>query len=473
MRLTKLSLPRVRSLRTRLGLWAAALVLVALLVFGVFAYFQVERSLLRTFDDALQVSALLASSDVSVAEGELVITESMEEVNLELEVLLAQGDSIKYLDTAGRVVAGYGVWGSLPLDPAALAAVRSGTSAFSYTVDEVSGRDYRVYTMPLVRGGEVVGFVQALRDSKSLKQAMSSLLDALLIGGGVVALVTGLVGYLVARRALAPLGAMTKTARRISAQDLSARLDLSESGDEVGCLASTFDEMLERLDQSFQRERRFAADASHELRTPLAAMEAILGVVRSEPRAAADYEQALDDLADEAARLRALVERLLELARSGRAAATEFTPLDVTSLVHDVCEALRPLSQAKELTVECRLEPGLIVRGDSDSLIRLLVNLVENAIKFTDRGGITVSVFSRQGSVVVEVIDTGVGIAAERLPHIFERFYRGDLSRSTPGAGLGLALAQQIAENHMGALTAHSREGEGSTFTVTLPRGTD
>jgi heavy metal sensor kinase len=465
----KLRLPRIHSLRTRFGLWVAALVLVALAAFGVFVYLQVERALVDSFDDSLRVSASLAASDVTVTDGVLVIEESMTEVNLELEVLLAQGDTIKYLDVDGGVISGFGAWVSLPLDSVALAAVRSGNSAFSYTRDTMTYREYRAYIMPLVRDGKVVGFAQALHDSGTLRRAMGALLAALLIGGGVVALGTGLLGYFLARRALRPVATITKTARRISGQDLSARLGLSGVDDEVGRLAETFDEMLERLEQSFKRERRFAADASHELRTPLAAMEAILGVVRAEPRDAADYQKALDDIADETSRLRALVEKLLELARSSRPTATDFTQVDVSTLVEDVGEVLRPLARAKGLSLECRLEPGLIVSGDSDSLIRLFLNLVENAIKFTERGGVTISARRRGDGAVVEVADTGLGIAAERIPHVFERFYRGDPSRSAPGTGLGLALAQQIALNHKGTLTARSSEGEGSVFTVTLP----
>lgn len=463
-------LPHIRSLRTRLGLWVAALMLVAVAVFGVFVYFQIERSLLDTFDDSLKVSASLASSDVSVSGGELVIEESMEEVNLELEVLLAQGDSIRYLDLDGNTITGFGAWESIPLDPFALEIARSEGRALHNTSDLTGDREFRVYTMALQRDGLAVGYVQAMHDTVSLKQATRSLLDALLISGAVVALLTGLVGYLLAKRALAPVDRMTKTARDISAQDLSARLGLSGVDDEVGRLAATFDEMLERLDQSFQRERRFTADASHELRTPLAAMEAILGVVRSEPRGASDYEQALDDLADEASRLRALVERLLELARSGKGMATESELVDVSTLVEDVCEALGPLSEAKEIAVECRLEPGLLVKGDSDGLIRLFVNLVENAIKFTDSGAVTITGSSKEDEVLIEVADTGIGIAAGQLPHIFDRFYRGDPSRSAPGTGLGLALARQIAANHKGTLTARSVQGEGSTFAVVLPK---
>lgn len=194
-------------------------------------------------------------------------------------------------------------------------------------------------------------------------------------------------------------------------------------------------------------------------------------MVRSERREPAEYERALDDLAEETARLRTLLEDLLELARGARPLVMESAPVDVSTLVEDVVDALRPLTEEKGLSLECRTEPGLTARGDSDSLIRLFLNLVDNAIKFTEQGGITVSASSRSDAVVVEVADTGVGIAAGDLTKIFERFHRADRSRSTPGAGLGLSLARQIVENHGGTLTARSSEGVGSTFTVTLARG--
>lgn len=460
---------RIRSLRTRFGLWVAAVVLAALAAFGAYIYGDVGRGLRNSLDDSLQVSASLAASTVTVAEGTLVLGESMPESNSELQVLLGQGDTVRYLDAGGTVLGGFGLLESLPSDPAALTAAQNGSPAYSDTSDPTRDRDYRVYTLPLEKDGTVVGFVQAIHDFESVAETLERLLAALLVGGAVVTVAAGIAGYFLARRALAPIDGITKTARRISGQDLSARLSLSGTDDEVGRLASTFNDMLERLDASFQRERRFTADASHELRTPLAAMEAILGVVRSVRRKPAEYEQALDDLAEETTRLHTLVEDLLEMARGARPTVMEYAPVDVSALVEDVVDALRPLAEARALSVECRVEPGLTVTGDSDSLVRLFLNVVENAIKFTEQGGITVSACCRGGSVVVEVTDTGIGIAAADLASIFERFHRADGSRSTPGAGLGLSLAQQIVENHAGTLTVRSREGEGSSFTVTLP----
>lgn len=470
MRWGRLGARRKLSLRTRLWLGVAALVLVAVALFGSYIYIDTERRLERGLDDSLLISATLTASTVRVSAGTLGLDESLPENDEELEALREQGNTVRYVDADGAVIGGFGPFWDSPPEATGLAAAKSGAPAFSDYVDLAAEEHYRAYTLPLFEGDNVAGFVQVLHSVDSVNNTLGHLLAALLAGGAAVTIGAGLAGYFLARRALAPIAAITRTARRISAQDLSARLSLSGADDEVGRLASTVDEMLERLERSFQRERRFTADASHELRTPLAAMEAILGVMRSERREAAEYEQSLGDLADETARLRHLVEALLELARSGRPVATESAPVDVSTLVEDVVDALRPLAQAKDLTLECRLEPGLTVRGDSDSLIRLFLNLVENAIKFTEQGGITVSAFLRGGAVVVEVADTGIGIAAEWLPNIFERFYRADPSRSAPGAGLGLALARQIVENHGGTLTARSREGEGSTFTVTLQR---
>jgi heavy metal sensor kinase len=460
-------------LRTRFGLGVAALVLVALALFGSYVYVDVGRGLHRGLDDSLRVSATLAASTVTVADGTLVLGESMPDNNGELEALGAQGNTVRYVGSDGTVLGGFGQLWNSPPDPTVLATATTSGSAFSDSTDPAADKDYRVYTLPVFADAGVPGFVQVLHSLDSVSDTLERLLAALLAGGAVVTVAAGLSGYFLARRALAPIDVITRTARQISAQDLSARLNLSGADDEVGRLASTFDDMLDRLDDSFKRERRFTTDASHELRTPLAAMETILGVVRSEPREPAEYEQALDDLAEETARLRSLAEDLLQLARGARAVPLEGAPVDLSTLVEDVVDALRPLAEAKGLSLACRVHPNLDVIGDSDSLIRVFFNLLDNAIKFTERGGITVSAYPRADNAVIDVTDTGIGIAADRLPNVFERFYRADPSRSAPGAGLGLALAQQIVHNHGGALTAVSVEGQGSTLTVSLGRAAD
>ena len=227
--------------------------------------------------------------------------------------------------------------------------------------------------------------------------------------------------------------------------------------------------MLARLDEAFRRERQFTADASHELRTPLAAMQAILSVTRERRRTAADYELALADLADEADRLAGLVEDLLRLARGETQTDGVRAPVDLSTLLRDVTDSLRPLAEAKGLALTCNVPSGLTLTGDSDALIRLFVNLLENAVKYSERGEILVTARRTTDGLDVTVADTGMGIPAEHLPHIFDRFYRVDKARSARGAGLGLAIAQEIARAHGGMIAAASTPGVGTTFTVHLP----
>ena len=445
---------------------------VALALFGAFVYLDVDKGLRSGVDDSLRVSASQAAATIDLDSGKLVLGDSLSGSNTALGSLQAWGHTVRYLGPNGEILGGFGPLWNSPVDSQSLAAARTGRPAFFDLSDAAADKDYRLYTLPVVSGQNVVGYVQVFQSLDSVEETLAELLAALLAGGALITVAGGLGGYFLAGRALAPIDAITRTARRISARDLSARLNVRTSDDEVGRLASTFDEMLERLESSFRRERQFTADASHELRTPLAAMEAILSVVRSEPRTAAEYEEALDDLAEETARLRALAEDLLRLARGAQPIAAEFAPVDISMLVQDVADALRPLAEAKGLYLRSNVTQELTLTGDSDSLIRVFLNLVDNAIKFTEQGGVTVRAYSDGGAAVVDVSDTGVGIPPERLPSIFERFYRVDSSRSTQGTGLGLALALQIVQNHGGTISARSSEGEGSTFTVRFGKKT-
>jgi signal transduction histidine kinase len=239
--------------------------------------------------------------------------------------------------------------------------------------------------------------------------------------------------------------------------------------DEVGRLAATFDSMLMRLDEAFQREQQFVANASHELRTPLTAMQTIISSTLARPRPPKEYEQALSDLDEEADRMRTMTEGLLLLARNDVPRPEMFETLDLSLLLEDVVESLRPLAEDKGLELICDVPKELILTGDNDGLIRLFVNLLGNAIKYTEQGRVTVSAGQdRNGTVSITVVDTGDGIAPEQLPYIFDRFYRADKSRSTAGVGLGLAIAAEVAHAHSGTIKVDSEIGAGSTFTVQL-----
>jgi heavy metal sensor kinase len=316
----------------------------------------------------------------------------------------------------------------------------------------------------------LIGIVQVARSHDSVRETLDHLLSALLLAGPLSVLAAALGGYYLSARALAPIDRITRTARRISAESLSSRIGLPATNDEVGRLAMTFDEMLARLDGAFRREHQFAADASHELRTPLAAMQAILSVTGEKQRTPEEYEKAMADLAEETDRLRALVENLLQVARGETSQIGAQEAVDLSALLRDVTDSLRPLAAAKALTLTCQVPDGLTLQGDSDSLIRLFVNLVDNAVKYTENGGVTLSAWSDGGWMRIAVADSGTGIPASHLPHIFDRFYRVEQSRSGNGAGLGLAIALDIARAHGGRLQVENAAAGGAIFTVSLPK---
>lgn len=458
---------RIRTLRVRFAFWVAILLLGALIAFGAFVYANLSRSLYANADDSLQLSAAQAIAAVNIENGVLSISDSIPETSA-LAGLRERGLTIRVLNPAGHVLQAVGPYHSQPL-ASTTASSSLNQSSFATTTDSASGDTVRWYSAPITENNQVIGAVQVARSLEDVKATLQRLLTALLVSIPLLICAAAGGGYLLAARALAPIDQITRTARRISAEDLHARLGLPATDDEVGRLAATFDTMLARLEAAFQRERQFTADASHELRTPLAAMQAILGVIREQRRTPEDYEQALDDLANEANRLRTLVDDLLRLARGEGQALAERRPVELSLLLQDVADSLVPLAEARSLTLECAIAPNLIVQGDSDALIRVFVNLLDNAIKYTRQGGITVAANRHSDAVEISIADTGSGIAAEHLPRLFDRFYRAEASRTTRGAGLGLAIAQEIIHAHGGTIAIESTPGAGTTATVTLP----
>jgi heavy metal sensor kinase len=463
----------LKTLRVRFALWVAGLLLAALAAFGAFVYVRMAHGLAAALDDGLRLSASQAitgitGENLNVEDDLLNLADNFIEGSTSAS-LQAQGLTIRVLSPDGHMRQAVGAYRSLPVDPASAAAAVRAQPSFATLTDPASGDPVRWYTLPIFEQGRLIGSIQVARSLRPVQATLDQLLAALLISVPLLVLVAAVGGYGLAAHALAPIDRITRTAQRISAGDLHARLNLPPTDDEVGRLAATFDRMLARLDESFQRERQFTIDASHELRTPLAAMQAIHGVIRAQPRTPEEYEQALDDLAVEIDRLRALVEDLLRLARGAAQPTLPQAPVDLSALLRDVADALAPLAMARGLTMACDVPDGLLVAGDSDGLIRLFVNLLDNAIRYTDRGSVTIRATADSAMVRVAIADTGIGIAAQHLPRLFDRFYRVDSARASGGAGLGLAIALEIAQAHRGTIEVHSTVGVGTTFTVRLP----
>jgi heavy metal sensor kinase len=289
----------------------------------------------------------------------------------------------------------------------------------------------------------------------------------------ITLILAGIGGLLIAGRALAPVDSVTRLARRISAEDLSGRLDLSLPNDELGRLARTFDEMIARLDAAFRRQRQFTGDASHELRTPLTALKGQVEVALARPRSPEEYQAVLRVVNEEVDRLIHLVGSLLTLARADAGEiGLAREPISLGDAVEGAVEQLEPMATQSGITLRLDAGPETTIEADESLLLQLLLNLIDNAIKYTPTGGdVRVGWGVERSAAFVTVHDSGIGIAASDLPHIFERFYRVDKarSRSEGGTGLGLAISRWIVEAHGGEISATSQPDKGSTFTVRLP----
>ncbi len=458
------------TLRARFALWICLMMLATLGAFGAFVYFSVSHWLSSSLDDSLRLGAtqLIATADVD--DGKLQVDDDPVILDAGLtDELRSRGLSIQIFGPSGAVLQSLGPYASLAVEPAVLREALAGRSSLHTRPDPEGTGSVRVLTQPMLIDGKVGAVIQIAESVRSIDALRERLLLSLLLGSPMIVAAAGVGGYYLAGRALRPIDHIVATARRISAHDLTERLGLPPSRDEVGRLAGTFDEMLGRLDEAFQRERRFSNDAAYELRTPLAAMQSILSVIAEQRRTPAEYEAALADLSEETDKLRALTDDLLRLARA-EASEPLWEPVDLAELVPEVVDSLRPLTDADRVRLTCLTEGDASVVGDTDALIRLLVNLLDNAIKHTPAGSIAVTVRGLPDEVRIAVTDTGDGIAAEHLPHVFDRFYRAEESRTPAGTGLGLAICREIVHTHGGDIEVTSEPGAGSTFTVRLSR---
>jgi heavy metal sensor kinase len=299
--------------------------------------------------------------------------------------------------------------------------------------------------------------------------------DGLVAGGALVFLLLAAVGGLfLSRQALRPVAASIRAARRLDPENLSERLPLTGAGDELDELAGTINGLLDRLAAYHAQIIRFTSDASHELRSPLASMRAAVEIALQKPREMEDYRINLASIGEQCDRLTALVNGLLLLARADAGdVGIRREAIDLAALACDVAEMFDPLAEEGGIRLIAEASEPATVAGDPSRLRQLVTNLVDNAVRFTEPGGkVTLRVNGEADQAILRVTDTGIGIPAEHLPHVFERFYQADAARGSGGCGLGLSICRWIVKAHGGAIEAESREGKGAEFTVTLPLAT-
>jgi heavy metal sensor kinase len=337
----------------------------------------------------------------------------------------------------------------------------------------INGRDeWRL--VAYAPGGEVAEFVIVVAESRrELIDRMRALREIFLLCLPVMLLMAGFAGYLLARKGLAPIAEMTARAERISAESLHERLPVINKNDELGKLARVFNDLLARIESSFDGMRQFTADASHELRTPLAIIRGEADVALSQDREPEEYRETLEIIQDEARLLSGIVDDMLSLARADAGQrGLKLEEFYLNDLVEECLHSARALALNKSLSLNFESSDETAVRGDEDLLRRMVVNLLDNAIKYTpDGGSVSVKLWRENGMVRLRVTDNGIGIPAEAAARVFERFYRVDKARSRAegGSGLGLPIVKWIAEAHHGSVNLESAPERGSSFTVSIP----
>lgn len=292
-----------------------------------------------------------------------------------------------------------------------------------------------------------------------------------LTGFGAAILLLGILGgWWLVSRAIRPINDISATAVRISAGDLAQRINVAETESELGRLAGVLNSTFARLDAAFAQQRQFTSDAAHELRTPVSVMLTQTQTALNRERSAPEYREAVESCQRAAQRMRRLIESLLELARfdAGQQSLKRLK-VDLAQTARDCAALVGPLAQGQQVNIVCDIPP-LPCIGDPDRLSQVLTNLLTNAITYNrDNGEVRITGAAKNGSVTLAISDTGVGISSEDLPHVFDRFYRADRSRTSGNTGLGLAISKAIVEAHGGAIEVSSKPDVGTLFTVRLP----
>ena len=456
---------RLLGLRWQLTLWYGASVLVILLLAAGSFALAFKVILDAQVDDQLQTQAQQMAAGVTVVAGQLQLATSP-------ETLQAISPWARVLDAQGRIVFTTPTLRGVLLRPASVQVPLAG-GTWHDTVRLETFHLVRFYARPLQVHGAVVGVVQVGQplDLVTATAGLSALVLALLLPFFLVACLGG--SYWLAGRALAPVRRLTRLATAVQdSGDLRQRVPVPLAHDEIRDLAETLNAMLARLEAAFAVQRRFVADASHDLRTPVAAILSLAENAR-DGIGAQTPTHTLAAIAEQAQRLRQLITTLLQLSHADEGRLeSEREPLQVAALLQDVVAGMQPLAEERGITLTLGVLEEGVVLGDLAQLILVLMNLVDNALTYTPRGGqVMLSSQRAEAQIVIAVQDTGMGIAPADLPHIFGRFYRADPARqrATGGSGLGLAIVRTLVEGHRGTVTVDSALGVGSRFLIRLP----
>jgi len=465
---------RIRSIGSKLTVWYTSLLTLTFLALGCIAYGLLAYSLSRDVDYALNgVAGVMAEK--TRLEGNVFVPAEIDELFRRFFGFSPLDRQIELFDSGGQLKKQQNDRENSQSIPLSIQAKKRAAQGIS-TYESVKGFDrypIRVLTVPVMDSGRLTNLVRVGMSLENMYKTRRRFLLIMAAVFPVGVLLAGGGGWLLASRALRPVDEMTQTAQRITGENLNQRLQESGNGDELDRLAQTLNDMLGRLDEAIQQMRQFSADASHELQTPLTILKGEMEVALLKPRNPAEYQSVLLSGLEEIDRINHLISGLLMLARADAGVLRlDLQDVELKSLVNDVCSQLSRVAANESIHLHSADMSPVHVQGDREHLRRLVLNLVDNALKYTPAGGrVELTLKTSKSWTILGVSDSGIGLAAEDQQKIFNRFHRVSKARSDngKGIGLGLSIARSIAEMHGGRIEVSSTPNQGSTFSVYLP----
>ncbi|MBT5471196.1 MAG: heavy metal sensor histidine kinase [Nitrospina sp.] len=463
-----------KSIRSRLTAWYVVLLAIILILFSVLLNYFLSKRLYESVDNSLTVSATVVATSATMRFS----NSPLPGLNQFFDQFMREGNLNKFY----RIYDGSGNVGSrssnisasqFPLSQPAYADALEGKN--SYETFKVGGKHpIRVITMPVILEEKLVNLVQVGTSLEAVQETLGNLKIFLFTAVPSVLILAALFARFMARRALKPISRIIDTARDIGqGQELSKRIPVLKIKDELGQLALTFNEMMNRLENSFVQMRQFSSDASHELRTPLTVLKGQNELILSKPRKPEEYQEVISSNLEEINYMSKVLEDLFMLSKSDENQVNlDCKQIDLKPLVEEICKHAEVLAEEKNIKIVIAFLEAVPIKGDEVRLRQMLWNILQNGIKYTQRGGeLKISLQNDGGGAMLTIQDTGIGIPEEDLSSIFNRFYRVDKARTRDegGSGLGLSICKQIAEAHKGTIEVESKLGVGTRFKIRLP----
>jgi len=448
----------LKSIKFRLTLWYLAAIVVLLVIFGTVAYYLLSKNLYRNLDESLRTRVIELQGSIKIDGRQVLFEQKVSEL-------------VMIYDADGALMERLGPNVEFSNIDKTVQEALFGKSSF-VSASTPNGPDVRLYAAPFnVDSGTRVAIIVG-RLPNDILDMLAIFRMVILNSSLLVVILAGVGGLFLADRTLKPVERIADIARGIGECDLSRRIDI-QTDDELGRLASTLNGMIARLEEAFKKQRQFVADASHELRTPLAIIQAESSLALGKRRTQEELRKSLELVSQEVAYMSDIVGKLLLLARSDAGVEpVNFQDVNARDLLVELSQDVEALAQEKDLLFTLGSMDSLTIKGDRLKLRQLFLIILDNAIRHTPGGGsISGSLVRRNDSAVTSIGDTGIGISAEHLPFIFDRFYRVDKARSHAegGMGLGLSIAISIAKMHGGEIEVESQVGVGTTFRIVLP----